>query len=251
MGNGTPLDVLALRQPSEVLVVALHGALDRTKFTIPRFEWLASVRPTGYNYLGFADPALHLNRRLELAWFTGTSDEDLVPVLASWINAAASAFGAKKVIIAGSSGGGFASLQLGRVVEDSVACVFNPQTAINQYVNPLWGTRAQRRYIDVVMPNLLPDEPDDLAGPNDWTLPLGNRLSAVRAYSTGPGAKVLYHANLNDFHHTTHYLPFVDAVEKAGNSRFLRTVEYEQEGQHPVPTREFFVQGIITAAEWA
>ena len=251
MDNGTPLDILALRQPSDVLVVALHGALDRTRFTIPRFEWLTTVRSTGFSYLGFADPSLHLTRKLELSWFTGSSKQDLIPVLQSWVLAAATSFGASKVVITGSSGGGFASLQLARVVPGAVACVFNPQTAINRYVVPRWGTRAQRRYLEVVMPELMPANPEDLDGPDDWTLPLGDRLSAVRAYSHGPGSKVIYNANLSDWHHETHYLPFVDAVEQAGNSQYLRRVEYDQGAGHPLPTRDHFIDGITAAAGWA
>ena len=101
------------------------------------------------------------------------------------------------------------------------------------------------------MPDLLPKDLDDSDEPADWTLPLGDRLSAVRAYSHGAGSKVLYHANVSDWHHTTHYLPFVDAIERSGNSDYLRRIEYDQEGDHPVPTRDFFVRGVTAAAEWA
>lgn len=67
----TALDALLVNKGSDVLVVGLHGATVRSKFTLPRFEWFRTLRKTEYNSLYFSDPTLCLSPKLELAWYTG------------------------------------------------------------------------------------------------------------------------------------------------------------------------------------
>lgn len=249
LSNGTPLDLFILNQRSETLVVSLHGALDRKKYAIPRFERVKSIEQTDNNLLAIADPSLHLHRRLELAWYTGTYSLDLFPVLADWITAAASLADARHIVLTGSSGGGFAALQTSTLIPNAVACVFNPQTAINRYVHPRWGYAAQERYLHSVMPQLKPMNDGPIGDGGDWTLPLGDRLSAVRRYSQPQETRVIYFTNTRDFHHVSHFEPFQTAF--AGNAGFLRAIPYQQDGGHPPPTRGFFIEALEQAVDWA
>lgn len=115
--NGHPLDSLGINEGSDVLVVSFHGALDRTRYSLPRFERMASIRKLGLSSLYIADPTLHLDASLQLAWYTGWPDSGLLDILAEQCIRAANAMGARTLILSGSSGGGFAALQVGARID--------------------------------------------------------------------------------------------------------------------------------------
>lgn len=116
----THLDAFLINKQSQVLIVALHGATDRSK-KLPRFEWMRTLRELEYSSLYFSDPCLELDEKLQLSWYTGWNEFDLYPLLAQWITKAASTVKATKILILGSSGGGLASLQISTLIPGSVA----------------------------------------------------------------------------------------------------------------------------------
>lgn len=103
--------MLLVRQIGSALVGSFHGALSRQRYTLPRFERLASLLPTGENLILFSDPYLELNPELELAWFAGGPGVDLSAYIAGIVSAVADAWDVDKVVLTGSSGGGFAALR--------------------------------------------------------------------------------------------------------------------------------------------
>lgn len=119
----------------ETLTVLFHGAIDRARTRLPmfqrwRFQTELGVGPT----MSIADPTLDTAADLRLAWYLGTEDTDLTPILADTVSAVASALGVKNVVLVGNSGGGFAALQVGAHIEDSVVVAMSPQTDLRQYV---------------------------------------------------------------------------------------------------------------------
>src|SRR5699024_1237577 len=118
---------------SNVLLVSMHGALQRAKIRLPRFERLRSFLRTEYSSIYFGDPMLHLSDNVSLSWFTGSREVNVPLLISDWVQRAAFTSGASKVIFVGSSGGGFASAQVSSYVPGSVAVVFNPQTVISAY----------------------------------------------------------------------------------------------------------------------
>lgn len=118
-----------------VLTVLLHGAVERTKVQLPmfqrkRFHKSLHIGPAIF----IADPTLDLRADLKLGWYLGTSDVDLHRELAVLIEQFRIAAGASKVLVVGSSGGGFAALQIAGHLPESVALAFSPQTDLDAYV---------------------------------------------------------------------------------------------------------------------
>ena len=249
--DGLPLEALLVNKKSDLLVVALHGATARSKYVLPRFEWLKSLLKTDYSTLYFSDPTLRLREDLDLAWYTGSANLDLYPVLAEWAGEAADAIGAKGIIFLGSSGGGLASLQTSTYIPGSMALPFSCQTSIAKYLvnGTLMG--AQRSYVDVVMPHLAPEGKWSLRPDVDWSVPLGERSSALVRYSRPQENFVYYVQNTNDFPHMEqHYQPFREVIEFGPNKDRVRFDLYEGPEAHNPPWPDVFNRTLDEAAAW-
>lgn len=242
LGAGGLLDAALLRQESDTLVVTFHGALDRERFQIPRFERARSTEPYGTSCLYWSDPSLWLDPKLKLAWFTGTAEVDLFAILADRSMTVASQIGATRVVFTGSSGGGFAALQTAALVPHSAALVFNPQTAIYSYL-----TSVQRRYLLNCRADVLEGRPmERFSFEEDWSERLGDRYSAVRRYESFRENKVIYYSNALDWHDEKHLVPFEEAVTRNGSAE-LTVHRYEQAGGHQPPSSEQFSLGLKQA----
>ena len=249
--NGLPLDALLVNAGSNVLVVSFHGALNRAAYSLPRYERLSTLLRTRYSSMYLGDPALHLTTDLQLSWYAGWKGCDLYPILASWTTRAAQAIGASTIVYSGSSGGGFAALQTSALVPGSVALVFNPQTAIASYLSEGTSRGAQRIFVDSVMPELAPDGFAALPHDEDWSLPLGDRLSALRRYARPVENSVYYAQNPNDFHHDHHYVPFLTAAAKGDNLGRVKVHEYDGRDGHAPPVPEVFTEALEGAVSWS
>lgn len=245
------LPTLLINQDSDTLLVCLHGASNRDQFNLPRFEWMRTVRELPYNSLFFSDPALDLHPRISLAWYTGTFDVDLYPIMGSLIEKAAVETESSKIIILGSSGGGLAALQTAPYVAGSVALPFSPQTSISGYFVGRKGLGAQRMYLRVVMPELAPDSPLDGLWPEvDWAEPLGARLSACVRYATLQGNSVVYMQNAHDVTHLEqHYEPFRAVVSASPNRDRVQFHMYDGPKRHNPPYRPQLLEGIELARQ--
>lgn len=216
--GGAPLDALVVNRGTSAVVVALHGATDRSRTVLPRFEWLRSLVAHDVSSIFFADPALHLSPRLALAWYTGWADVDVHDEVARWSLKIAETLRASRIIFMGASGGGFAALQASSLLPGSEALAFNAQTDIARYrVNgEFWG--AQRDYITAVWPSVW----SSLSTPESfkdgrWADLTGDRVSAVRRYATDRRNLVHLVQNEEEFHYHEHFLPFLTAARRAGN----------------------------------
>src|SRR5690625_3097942 len=63
------LDVYFVKRQSNRLLVILHGALDRNKFTLPRFEYKRSLKDFRGSILFVQDPTLYTHEQLSLGWY--------------------------------------------------------------------------------------------------------------------------------------------------------------------------------------
>lgn len=249
--DGLPLEAMLVNKGSDVLLVALHGATDRNKYQLPRFEWLRSLLKTDCSTLYFSDPTLRLRDDLELAWYTGSAGCDLYPVLAEWAGAAADKVGAKGIIFLGSSGGGLASLQVSSYIPGSMALPYSCQTSIANYLvnGTLMG--AQRSYVEIVMPHLAPDGVWALKPDGDWSVPLGERSSALVRYSRPQQNLVYYVQNTKDYMHMKqHYEPFRSVIDSGPNKDRVRFDLYEGPESHNPPWPDVFHRTLNAAADW-
>lgn len=245
------LDALLVNQGTDTLIVTFHGALNRSHFVLPRFERIATTTEFGHSMLFFADPALWADSELELSWFTGWDGLDLQPILAEWAIQSARAVGAKKIIFTGSSGGGFAALQVSAYVNDSLCLAFNPQTSVYGYLAGGTSYGAQRKFMAVHYPELAPNGVIGFDFAYDWTEPLGERMSALSRYGTNVQNFVLYADNVNDFHHEQHLVPLSEALEHSGQNERMKVWPYDGVTGHAPPTPDQFRSGMQKALEWS
>jgi hypothetical protein len=250
--DGQLLEALLVNKGSDLLVVSLHGATDRGKYSLPRFEWLRSLLETEFSAFYPSDPTLGLRDDLQLAWYTGSADVDLYPILAEWAGRAADAVGAKGIIFLGSSGGGLASLQVSTYIPGSMALPFSCQTSIANYLVNGTQMGAQRTYVEVVMPHLAPEDgvwslqPDE-----DWSVPLRERSSALVRYGHPQQNLVHYVQNSRDYPHMEqHYQPFRDVIESGPNKDRVRFDLYEGPEAHNPPWPDIFNSRLHDAAAW-
>lgn len=247
LSDGRPLDALLVNKESETLVVSLHGALDRKKFSLPRFERVQTLLNRNVSILALGDPGLHghapeLSKNLELTWFTGPVRCDYFPPIAKFIRTISDTIGARQIIVSGSSGGGFASLQLAPLV-GATALVFNPQTEVHRYVLPNGSVWAQRNYIQALAQPIDPGL--DSLGKIDWTTPLGDRLSAIRRFAS-QDYDVTYATNINDWHHQQHFAPFMKNAELLGKADRVTVIEYDDGNVHRPPNGDVFLSALDT-----
>lgn len=249
--NGV-LRALLVNKASDVLIVAFHGATSRAKKELPRFEWFRTLRTENVSSLYFSDPLLETDPTLELAWFTGRYDVDLHVELARMAEVASRAVGARRIIFLGSSGGGFAAMQISSFVEGSLALPFSPQASLSNYLVKGTGYGAQRKYLKLVMPELAPGVAlEKLDSGVDWAEPLADRLSAVERYKSALQNKVLYVQNVNDVPHVEqHRNPFREAVASGPNRLRVRFEEYAGPEGHNPPAQQEFKHYLRMAIDW-
>lgn len=240
------LESLLYNKGSKTLVVSLHGALNRKTFRLPRFERLSSLAGVEASALFISDPSLFIDDTLELGWFTGWEGYNLFPVLAELIKRAADEVGASQIVISGSSGGGFASLQIASLIDHSVALAFNPQTDIHRYWQGGDPTKhgAVRKYIEVLYPSAAPDGIWKIDWDVDWSVQYGTLHSAVRRFREPVNCSVVYLNNKNDFHVKQHFEPFAQALEESGQLDALTAIAYEGDAGHFPPSPKVFAEGL-------
>lgn len=251
VGRQCTLDSLFVNKQSDVLLVSMHGAIQRATINLPRFERLRSFLRTDYSSIYFGDPSLYLGEKFSLSWFTGWKEANVPLLIGEWVKKAAFASGASRVVFVGSSGGGFASAQVSANVPGSAAVVFNPQTSISAY-RPSGSLGNGRGYIRNVMPELTPAEGLGSLDPKaDWAAPMGDRGSMIVRYSRPTDNRLLYVQNDQDHAHwRDHYTPFREAVEHGVNAYRIRFSIYTGPEGHSAPPREVFDVALDEALRW-
>lgn len=247
------LDALLIDKGSDTLVVSLHGAVNRGETRIPRFERLKSLKDKQYSCLFLSDPTLHLQKDLALSWYIGWRSIDMHRLIAKWIVKFSASLGIDNVIISGSSGGGFAALQISSFIPNSIALAFNAQTDISRYKVNGSGLGAQRNYIKCVRPDIW----DDLSEHQrqhlrfDWNKYYDDRYSAVERYKSPMVNYAVVVENDEEFHYGDHYLPFLEVLKERQDRGRYRCYTYSGGTVHNPPTYEIFFRYLQEAVQWA
>lgn len=200
--DGLEHDFLFSPGAGERLFVFLSGDAPRHKFDPPVFQRWSWARTVPGHFMAISDPILKLSDDIGLAWYIGTYDLDPTETLVSLIQrcAARLRIAPRNVFLYGSSGGGFAALQLAARIPDSTAVVINPQIVVTDY-----ASRAVQRFLDRHFAGLGPGEAIE-AFPNRFSvLPRCPELSSRNS--------VLYVQNKLDRHHLrAHFTPFAEVA---------------------------------------
>lgn len=249
-GHGTKTDVLVVNKGARDLVVALHGATNRPKTTLPRFEWLRSLSALDANLMFVSDSTLEAHDNMWLGWYTGREgDQPLHRSVADASEMVRRATGSTGVIFAGSSGGGFAALQCASYLPGSAAFASDAQTDISAYLAEGHSLAAQRTYLRFVWPGIWGAYGEASLQDRSWALFADDRVSALRRYAQPRDTKLFLLQNVDEFHYTDHYQPFVQALHAGGNAEILTTWERSAGPVHAVPPPRVFVEYLTQALE--
>lgn len=186
------LPVRYFRGSEPALIVGFTGAIDRAREKLPRFERMRSLRGQGPSVLVFSDPTLDLAAGLSLGWYLGTATDDLVPRIAAVVRTIADTVGAEERVLLGSSGGGFAALQVSTEVPDASVLAMNPQTDVRRY---------HKRFAQAAL--------EAVFGAAE-NISDTSRVCVIERFAAGTAAsRILFVTNVGDGHHSLqHASPF-------------------------------------------
>lgn len=222
--------------PGDILTVYFHGATDRSRLSMPRYERMRSFAGLGLGpMMFFSDPCLDLDSRMMLSWYVGTEEVDVHREIACMIEAYARSKGIEKVLLVGNSGGGFAALQQGAYLEGTRVVSFNPQIRIDDYVPRI----AQTAHWALFGRETVSDDPVNAP-----------RMDLIERYRRiGFDQDVVLIQNPgDDHHHQEHFLPFVKAFESSDKaSRLVTHTPYLGPG-HRVPPSDEYLDFVRDAA---
>ena len=221
-------------------VVALfHGAVDRAKMRLPIFSMLRTLKEIeDSTLLLFSDPTLDLHAGMHLSWYLGTERVNMHHEIARLIELHSKRVHSNRVVLAGSSGGGYAALQTSTYLTGSSVVVGSPQIILDNYF-PGFVKQAYETTTGAIAPS------------EEWE----RRTNAVAAFkSIGFSRDVYFFQNNGDKHHIQrHYKPFVEAFKKSGNADRLRVFLTNQGAGHRAPKpevfREYIEQAIADSSE--
>lgn len=207
--NGLPIDLMFHPRGEATTVVTFHGATDdATRLPMLIGGGLTDGLPVNRIYL--SDPTLVLDKKLRLAWYSGSTiqprlQHDLDRIVDRLLDVA----GGQHAIFFGTSGGGFAALRMSHGFPGSVAMVVNPQTSIGRYID-----RLVDEYVDSAWGATSLDE-----------LPGIVQHDLLQQYSNGHSNTIAYLQNQRDwFHIANHQRPFVSALPGADDVWFLEEI---------------------------
>ncbi|MFC7457053.1 heparinase II/III family protein [Brachybacterium sp. GCM10030267] len=197
--------------PGSTLTVLFQGAMDRGRIRLPLFlRWRHQTEMNAGPTLAVADPTLDLASSMRLGWYLGTERQEIVPSIAGIIQQIAESIGAAQVVLVGSSGGGFAALQVGSHLPDSTVVAMSPQSDLRDY--------SPRLVALAIEPALGIRRLEDL-NVEDARISVPERFAARKTY---PRVHLL--SNSGDvLHVTNHEKPLRNAYEAAGLSHRFST----------------------------
>lgn len=207
------------------LFVLLSGYADRERLDPPVFQRWSWEKYFPGHRLYIADPSLHLDKDIGLAWYVGTSSAYIMPKIAELIANVATSAGISldNVILYASSGGGYAALKLSALLSQVTSIVINPQTDITRY-----KSRHVETFLRVCFDSLTRDQAIQK---------YPERLSVIPDIDKLQNNKIVYAQNLVDKHHMTdHFQPFAKAfgLNKEGDysTDVFQTVFFKNEEGH-------------------
>lgn len=211
--GGLVLPFVVGRGSTDLLSIRFHGAINRTKTTLPFFPGLTSEAKDGDNYAIFQDPSLDLNKNMTLAWYLGDGTTNIHNFIAECIQKLQTEMKAARILLSGSSGGGFAAMQVASYLPESVVLAFNPQTDVKEYF---------RTSTDTALSTCL-RSPDSMEASDSFR----SATSVIASYATLEALpRVLYVQNTGDKHHITkHRDPFMKMLQSE-HSNYQERIEF-------------------------
>jgi len=186
------------------LFVMLSAATRRSEQRLPvfnRWTWAEKKKFPGH-VLCVADPTLELHGEMNLGWYLGTDGHDVSEELSRFIRRFAEALGIPedKIVIWGSSGGGFSALAVTSHIEKATAVAINAQTDIFAY--------EIAQYIETVRRCCFSNQTAQHIQEH-----FGPRVNMAQAWKNNRSSRAILIQNTLDTHHyTCHFKPYWEAL---------------------------------------
>ena len=229
------LPVQYRRGTGNILLVIFHGAVDRSRNEIPKYERQLPGLDSCHQ-LSVADPTLALHPEMVASWYLGAAEMPLEAEFPRLIAHLSARLGLRKLIYMGGSSGGFAALNFSLRDPGSVCIAVNPQTDLSKY----HSNAAERQLLRV-----WPDA-SSLAE-------IGSRvtLDLPTAYAKGFDNLVIYLQSIGDLRHYGTQMPaFCEAGLKRPD-RFILHCGYwgipGHSGSIPGKAYSAWVKAVVTA----
>ncbi len=201
------------RGNTDTLLINFHGAVDKTKRTLPVFPPHFPFGAPQPHQLAISDPTMLLPGEFGIGWYAGHEGFDTQAAVQHIVRECAQLLGgAPQLIFTGGSAGGFAALEASWHFNDSYAVVAGAQTNLDRY-----GPSRLPGYRKAAWPGLDPASPlQDVTCANLcklYTNPLRNNVVAL--YSAGDRGHV-----------DRHMLPFAGIMARHRSERFVLECGY-------------------------
>ncbi|MDR0580387.1 MAG: hypothetical protein LBG21_07295 [Campylobacteraceae bacterium] len=224
---------------NKVLFVMMPSAINREKAILPifsRWTWALKGMIAG-NVLCIADPTLNLHNELKLGWCIGDATHDATTEIAKFVVKLAkfNNIPNNKIVIYGSSAGGFAALALSAFIEGSIAVAINSQTDALAYESS--------KQVALICQCCFENMQEDTI-----RLCFSDRVNMVSRWKNINVSRVFMVQNTLDGHHwEKHYQPFAKAMGlplKSGISKDgrHRSLIYDDPRGHIPESPEIFVE---------
>lgn len=231
----------ALYYPSEkqALFVLMPSAINRGKAQLPAFNrwtWASSGFFPGHS-ICISDPTLDLHDQLNIGWCLGDKDNCATAELSEFIIELAKSKGipTEKIIIYGSSAGGFSALALASLIDGSTAIAINPQIDATAY--------EAIGQVELMSKTCFDMSKEDLRSTYTDRIDMKVRWESVK------NSRAVIVQNITDEHHyNDHFKDFWTSLggdpEAIGITRQGNHIAwiYSQEGGHVAETKEMALE---------
>jgi hypothetical protein len=186
------------------LYVMLSAMIDRKKHGPPvfnRWTWAEKKMFPGH-VLCVSDPTLELHNGLDLGWYLGTAEHDASEDLAEVIRGFAAKLGVPddRIVIWGSSGGGFSALAVASRIKKATAVAINAQTDIFTFKNS--------QAVEAVKKSCFGGQSVKHIREH-----FGPRVNMAQAWKSNRSSRaILLQNTLDAYHYTHHFIPFWEAL---------------------------------------
>ncbi|NHF74028.1 hypothetical protein [Paracoccus xiamenensis] len=195
------------RGTTDTLIVNFHGAVDKTRRTLPVFPQHNRFNAPSPHQLAISDPTMLVEGDFGVCWYAGHEGFDTQAAILRIIADCLPILKVQQVIFMGGSAGGFAALHASFHFADSYAVVAGAQTNLDRY-----SLSRKPGYRKAVWPSLPPKSPlAEVTGANLCKLydtPMTNNV--VMLYSAG-----------DSVHVEKHMLPFAAVMARHPSDRFV------------------------------
>lgn len=204
------LPIQYLRGSADRVVISFHGAVDRARYQIPKFQPVARDL-TGPHQIRVADPTLGYADDISIGWYMGGEHQRLQQQLPGMLQAISKSLGLARRVYYGGSAGGFVALYCSWKDPESACLVINPQVDLTVYSRNLTG-----RYLAAAWPTrtTLDEVSDDLV------------LNLPKVYETGFDNLVVYLQSTADLIHFERQFPRFCRVGLRNINKFILQVSY-------------------------